>query len=105
MKNEERLHDALAKVMSAYHLVLDGEPREGAAYRYMGETHVYESDVPIMTRETYQVYIYQRGYSPEPVAKARQSLIDAGFAIWQGGQVMENEYYRDELRASRKQEG
>lgn len=104
MKNEAKLHDALAEVMNAYHLVLDGEPEEGAAYRYLGESHVYESDIPIVTQENYQVYIYQREYSPEPVAKARQALIDAGFAVHQGGQVMENEYYRDELRASRGQE-
>lgn len=102
--NEARLHDALAAVTSAYHLVLDGEPREGAAYRYIGESHVYESDIPIMTRENYQVYVFQREYSPELITKARQSLIDAGFALQQGGQAMEGDYYRDELRASREKE-
>lgn len=104
MTNEARLHDALSAVMNAYHLMLDGEPEEGAAYRYTGETHLYESDIPIMTRENFQVHIYQREYSPEPVEKAKQSLIDAGFAIQQGAQTIEAEYYRDELRASREKE-
>ena len=104
MTNEARLHDALTAVMNAYHLVLDGQPEEGAAYRYAGETHVFESDVPIMTRENYQVYIYQREYSPELIAKAKTGLMDAGFTVQQGGQAMEGDYYRDELRASRERE-
>lgn len=105
MTNEDRLHDALAAVMDAYHLVLDGEPRQGAAYRFTNESYVYESDIPIMTREHYQVYIYQQNeYSPELIAKAKQSLQDAGFAIQQGAQAMEEDYYRDELRVSRKKE-
>lgn len=104
MTNEARLHDALAAVMNAYHLMLDGEPEEGAAYRYAGETHVYESDIPIITRENFQVHIYQREYTPDQVAKAKQSLINAGFAVQQGGQMMEGDYYRDELQASREKE-
>lgn len=104
MTNEERLHDALADVMPAYHLALDGEPQEGAAYRFLNESHIYESDIPIMTRENYQIYIYQREYTPETIAKAKQKLADAGFAIQQGSQTMEDIYYRDELRANRKKE-
>lgn len=104
MTNEARLHDALAAVMKAYHLMLDGEPEEGAAYRFIGEMHVFESDSPIMTRENYQVYIYQKEYSSDLIAKARQSLAEAGFAVQQGGQAIEGAYYRDELRASREKE-
>lgn len=100
MTNEARLHDALASVMNAYHLVLDGQPEEGAAYRYAGESHIFESDVPIMTQENYQVYIYQREYSPDLVAKAKTGLMDAGFTVQQGGQAMDGDYYRDELRVS-----
>lgn len=104
MTNEARLHDALATVMNPYHLVLDGQPEEGAAYRYVGESHVYESDEPIMTQENYQVYIYQQEYSPALIAKAKESLMDAGFTVQQGGQAMEGDYYRDELRVSRERE-
>lgn len=105
MTNEARLHDALNAVLPAYHLALDGEPAEGAAYRFLNETHLFESDIPVMTTEHFQVYIGQRGnYSAELVAKARQSLTDAGFTVTQGGQSMLEDYYRDELRASRKKE-
>lgn len=105
MTNEALLHDALAEIMPAYHLILDGEPQEGAAYRLTSESHVYESDIPIMTRENYQIYIYQREYAAETVERVRQSLEDAGFAVQQGGQTMEDIYYRDELRASKNKEG
>lgn len=104
MTNEERLHDALAEILPAYHLVIDGEPQEGAAYRYTSASHVYESDIPIMTREHYQIYVYQREYTPEVVDKVKQSLEGAGFAVQQGNQSMEDIYYRDELRASRIKE-
>lgn len=104
MTNEGRLHDALAAVLPAYHLVIDGEPEEGAAYRFTSSSHVYESDIPIMTREHYQVYVYQREYTPDVVAEVKQSLEGAGFAVQQGNQSMEDIYYRDELRASRIKE-
>lgn len=104
MTNEDRLHDALVEVLPAYHLVVDGEPQEGAAYRLTSESHVYESDIPILTREHYQIYIYQREYTPDVVARVKESLESAGFAIQQGSQSMEDIYYRDELRASRDKE-
>lgn len=105
MRNEDVLHDALSSVTHAYHLVLDGMPAEGAAYRFLNETRLYESDVVIAATEHFQVYVYRKEYSAELIEKLMQGLRDAGFAVQLGGQSMEEDYYRDEIRASRLKEG
>jgi len=104
MRKEDRLHDALASVMPAYHLVLDGAPEEGAAYRHSGDNVIYESDVPVMTAEMFQVYIFQKQYSAQRVQDAIRALRMAGFAVVMPGQSMQEDFYRDELRASRMKE-
>lgn len=105
MRNEDRLHDALSAVTNAYHLVLDGMPAEGAAYRLMNETRLYESDAVISVTEHYQVYVYRKEYSADLIARLVQSLREAGFSATIGGQSMEEDYYRDEIRASKLKEG
>ena len=104
MRNEDRLHDALEAVVPAYHLVLDGAPEEGAAYRFNGENAVYESDVPISCTELFQIYVFQREYSLQVVQDVAASLKAAGFSVIFGGQSMQDDFYRDELRASRTKE-
>ena len=104
MRNEDRLHDALESVAPAYHLVLDGAPEEGAAYRFSGVNVLYESDVPLVTKELFEIYVFQREYSAGKVAEVIAALRDAGFAVNVAGQSMQEGYYRDELRASRTKE-
>lgn len=105
--NEQALHDALDAVLPAFHLALDGKPEAGIAYRMSGERAVYESDVPIMTFENFQVYVYQREYDPQVVEAVRAAARNAGFEVAPiAGQIMQEDYYRDELRMTKqKQEG
>ena len=103
--NETILHDALAKVIPAYHLILDGRPDKAAAFRTSGERSIYESGVPILTWELFEVNIYQREYDRAVINTVRAAVEAAGFSITMTGQIMEDEYYRDELRLQkRKQE-
>lgn len=105
MHNETILHDALASELPAYHLILDGKPDHAAVFRTYGERSVYESDIPIITYEIFEVYIYQRAYDQTLVEAIRVAVESVGFNVVMTGQVMEDEYYRDELRLEkRKQE-
>lgn len=104
MRNEDRLHDALSKAAQAYHLILDGAPEEGAAYRFMGERHIFESGAVIFTTETFQIYVFQKQYSAELVQAIVAELANAGFTATETGQSMQDEFYRDELIASRAKE-
>ena len=104
MRNEDRLHDALAAIAPAYHLVLDGAPEEGVAYRHAGDNVTYESGVPICTVEGFQLYVFQRRYSADLVARIIAGLRDAGFMASAVGQSMQEDFYRDELRATRMKE-
>lgn len=104
MRNEDRLHDALSKAAQAYHLIMDGAPEEGAAYRFTGERHIFESGVAIFTTETFQIYVFQKQYSAELVQAIIAELASAGFAVTEAGQGMQDEFYKDELIASRAKE-
>lgn len=104
MRNEDRLHDAIAKIAPAYHLILDGAPEEGAAYRFTGERHIFESGIAIFTTETFQIYVFQKQYSAELVQGITAELVRNGFVITESGQSMQDEFYRDELIASRAKE-
>lgn len=104
MNNEELLQQTLSTVLPADHLAMNGQRERGAVYRLSGERPIYESDVLLMTWEIFQVYVYQLEYDPETVQSVRAACLDAGFAVTMGSQVMENEYYRDELRMTKRKE-
>ena len=103
--NETILQAALSAVLPTYHLMINGRPEIAAAYRTTGERHIYESNIPILSYEIFEVYIYQMEYDGAVVSAVRAAAEQAGFNIIMTGQVMEDEYYRDELRMEkRKQE-
>jgi len=105
MNNETMLHDALAKLLPAFHLTLDGKPEAAAVYRSNGERSLFESNIPIATWEIFQVYVYQREYDPALIAGIRSALKTGGFTVETiGAQVMQDDYYRDELRLSKLKE-
>jgi len=104
MSNEELLQRAISQVIPADHLAMNGQREAGAVYRSAGERQIYESDTLLMTQEIFQIYVYQMEYDPEIVSAVRTAGIDAGFSVVMGGQIMEGEYYRDELRFSKRKE-
>jgi len=104
MNNEELLQQTLATVLPADHLAMNGQRDRGAVYRMSGERPIYESDVLLMVWEIFQIYVYQLEYDPEAVQSVRAACQAAGFAVTMGSQVMEGEYYRDELRATKRKE-
>lgn len=93
--SEAKLYDALAAVMQTDHLVMDGEPTEGAVYRHSGEETVYESGTPVMVHDVFEIRIYQREFNPVRVQAARNALTLAGFFVRPASaETLENEYYR-----------
>lgn len=104
MRNEEILQQAISQVIPADHLAMNGQRDAGAVYRSAGERQIYESDTLLMTQEIFQVHVYQLEYDPAIVAAVRGAVIEAGFTVTIGNQVMEGEYYRDELRATKRKE-
>lgn len=88
MRSEDRIFDALAAVMPTYHLAMDGEPDEAAIYSLTSRSYLYESDEPILRRDTYDVIIAQRQHDAARVDAIRSALIDAGFSVRTGAQSM-----------------
>lgn len=105
MSNETILHDALSQLLPAFHLALDGKPEAAAVYRISGERPLFESNIPIATWEIFQVYIYQREYDPALMDQIRAALRKHGFTMQTiAAQVMQEDYYRDELRLTKLKE-
>lgn len=98
--SEAKLYDALAAVMQTDHLAMDGEPEEGAVYRYAGEEPTYESNIPIMVHDAFEVRVYQREYDYTRVQACRNALTNAGFFVRPAtSESMENGYYRSSFTA------
>ena len=103
--NESILHDTLESVLPAFHIVLDGKPETAAVYRTTGEKTLYESDEPIITWDVFQVYVFQREYDPAVVPAVCDALKAAGFILeGMGAQLMQDDYYRDELHLKKRKE-
>jgi len=106
MTSEDMLYTALSLVMPTYHLAMDGERAEAAVYREATPGVVYESDVPIVTTDRFDIEVYQQEHNPTKVTAIIQALLAAGFfARLSGSQTMaEYEgagYSVDRLSASR----
>lgn len=100
MHNQDRLQAALEAVMQCDHVMMDGEPREGAVFRYAGEDGIYESDELIMAFDVFDVLIFQREYDESRVNACADALTGAGFSVRRRGrEAMENGYYRYALEA------
>ena len=102
---EARLYAALETVMQADHLAMDGEPGEAAVYRFARQDGIWESDVPIMLLDVYEVRVYQRDFDERRVWEVRDALREAGFQVTaRGAEAMENGYYRFLLEVSAEAE-
>lgn len=106
MTSEDMLYTALSSVMPTYHLAMDGERAEAAVYREATPGTVYESDVPIVTTDRFDIEIYQQKDDPTKAVSIIQALRAAGFfARISGPQDMAPFgnvlYYIDRLSASR----
>lgn len=90
MTTEDRLYAALTSVLpdTTYHLAMDGEPDTAAVYRYVATDATYESDVPIATRDRFEINLYQREHDSALVQSVLDALRDAGFTASMGAQTL-----------------
>lgn len=105
MKSDDMIYEALSAVMPTFHLAMDGEPDEAAIYALSTRNYLYESDEPILQRDTYSIIIAQREHSSARVEAIREALQDAGFFVRYSAQNLETYfdagYSIDTLTASK----
>ena len=102
---KQRLHDAIAPVLPAWHVAIDGDASPAAAYALKNTADTYESGELLYTVESWQILVFQRNYDSQMIDSLIGSLKAAGFGVRRNRQEANELDYVTELTATMRYTG